>query len=173
MKNTIISLIIVDALIVFLVYFFGEESWLINSQIGFITSSFVMFGSMLSYKSMVQGRLNVGAIPDDERDTLDKLEDPYDLDDEISKNDLKEEEEKTLVEVVKEERANLKKSRRSIWQTTKDSKASLSFYRLGAYGLLVFGFFYLNSNKFLDIPIYLLSLAIPTIVIVVVLMRKN
>lgn len=170
MKNTIIALIIVDIIILLLAYFFGEEYWLVNSQVGFITSSLVMIGSMLSYKSMVQGRLNLGATPDDGRDTLDKLEDPYDLyDDEKVKND----DEKTLVEVVKEERDNLKKSRRSLWQTTKDSKASLSFYRLGAYGLLVFGFFYLNSNKFLDIPIYLISLAIPSVVIVIMLMQKK
>jgi hypothetical protein len=170
MKNTLFALFLVDVFIIFLTYFFGEEYWLVNSQVAFITSSFVMFGSMLSYRSMVQGRLNVGAIPDDERDTLDKLEDPYDIyDDEKVKND----ENKTLVEVVKEERDNLKKSRRSLWQTTKDSKASLSFYRLGAYILLVFGFFYLNSNKFLDIPIYLISLAIPSIVIVIMLMQKK
>ena len=170
MKNTILALVIVDLIVIFLAYFFGEAHWLVNSQVGFITSSFVMFGSMLSYRSMVQGRLNVGAIPDDERDTLDKLEDPYEVyDDEKIKND----EAKTLVEVVKEERENLKKSRRSFWQTTKDSKASLSFYRLGAYGLLVFGFFYLNSNEFLDIPIYLLSLALPSIIIVVTLINKK
>ena len=66
---------------------FGDEYWLINTQMGFIPSAFVMFGSMLSYRSMVQGRLRVGAIPDDERDTLDTLEDPYDLYDEERKKD--------------------------------------------------------------------------------------
>jgi hypothetical protein len=170
MKSAIFALVIVDFIIIFLSYLFGESDWLINTQMAFIPSSLVMLGSMLSYKSMVQGRLNVGAIPDDERDTLDKLEDPYDLyDDKVERDDN----EKTLVEVVKEERQNLKKSRRSIWQTTKDSKASFSFYRLGAYLLLIFGFFYLNNNKLLDIPIYLLSLSIPSIVIVIILMRKS
>jgi len=170
MKNAITALVIVDFTIILLSYLFGEEHWLINTQMAFIPSALVMLGSMLSYKSMVQGRLNVGAIPDDERDTLDKLEDPYDLYDEELKEDDKN---KTLVEVVKEERANLKKSRRSIWQTTKDSKASFSFYRLGAYMVLIFGFFYLNNNKLLDIPIYLISLSIPSIVIVIILMRKS
>jgi 23S rRNA maturation mini-RNase III len=101
---------------------------------------------------------------------LDKLEDPYELYDEELKQD---DSEKTLVEVVKEERQNLKKSRRSVWQTTKDSKASFSFYRLGSYLILIFGFFYLNNNQLLEIPIYLVSLAIPSIVIVSVLMRKS
>jgi len=170
MKSAIITLIIVDLFIITMSLLFGDEHWLINTQLGFIPSAFVMFGSMLSYRSMVQGRLRVGAIPDDERDTLDTLEDPYDLyDEEIKKDDS----EKTLVEVVKEERQNLKKSRRTIWQTTKDAKASFSFYRLFSYLLLIFGFFYLNNNHILDIPIYLFSLAIPTIVIVSVLMRKS
>jgi len=170
MKSAIIALVVVDLFIIALTFLFGEEHWLINTQMGFIPSAFVMLGSMLSYRSMVQGRLNVGAIPDDERDTLDTLEDPYDLyDDELKKDDS----EKTLVEVVKEERQNLKKSRRSVWQTTKDSKASFSFYRLASYLVLIFGFFYLNNNQLLEIPVYLFSLAIPTIVIVSVLMRKS
>lgn len=170
MKSVIIALVVVDLIIIALTFLFGEEYWLINTQMAFIPSSLVMFGSMLSYKSMVQGRLDAGAIPDDERDTLDKLEDPYDLYDENLKKDS---EDKTLVEVVKEERQNLKKSRRTIWQTTRDSKASFSIYRISAYLLLVFGFFYLNNNQILDIPIYLLSLAIPSIVIVTVFMRKS
>ena len=170
MKPVLYALLIVDIVILGYCYFFGDSTCLVNTQIGFITSSFVMFGSILSYRSMVKGRLSVGAIPDDERDTLDKLEDPYDLyDDEI----IKQEEEKTLQEVVKEERANLKKNRRSLWQTTKDSKASFSFYRLGAYLLLIMGFFYLNNNKVLDIPSYLFAMFIPPFVVVIMLMREK
>jgi len=170
MRNTMYALLIVDIGIIIFCLFFGEKTWLINTQIGFITSSLVMFGSILSYKSMVQSRLNVGAIPYDEQDTLDKLEDPYDLyDDEKSKNN----EEKTLVEVVKEERKNLKKNRRSFFETAKDSKASVSFYRLGAYLLLVFGFFYLNNNNFLNISSYLFALSLPPVVIVIMLMQKK
>jgi len=170
MKNIFVGLLVADFILALYAFFVAQGTWLINSQIAFIASTLVVFASMLSYRSMVHGRLNVGAIPDDERDTLDKLEDPYDLyDDEIKKDD----EEKTLVEVVKEERANLKKSRRSFWEATKDSKASLSFYRLGAYGILVLGFFYLNSNKFLDVTAFLISLGIPPIVIVLILMQNR
>ena len=168
MKDTLIALLLVDTFIVVILYFFGETYWLVNSQVAFISSSFVMLASMKSYKNMVNGRLNVGSIPDDERDTLDKLEDPYDLYDEEQTSD----EEKTLVEVVKEERANLKKSRRSILETTKDAKPSFSFYRLAAYAVLIFGFFYLNSNHLLVIMPYLIFLSVPTIIIVVMLMKS-
>ena len=171
MKETIVVLVVVDLIIALLLYFLGAEHWLVNSQVAFISSSLVMLGSMQSYRNMVKQRL-VGATSlsaQDERDTLDKLEDPYDLFD----DERKEDEEKTLVEVVKEERANLKKNRRSIVQTTKDAKASFSFYRLGAYGVLILGFFYLNSNHFLKLMPYLIFLTLPTIVIVVMLMKQS
>lgn len=148
----------------------ASDNWLINSQIAFFSSTLIMFASMYSYRNMVQNSLEVGAVRDDERDTLDKLEDPYDVFDDREKIDN---EEKTLVEVVKEERANLKKGGRSFWEATKDSKTSFSFYRLGAYGILVLGFFYLNSNKILELTPYLISLSIPPIVIVLGLMKNR
>ncbi len=170
MRETIVVLVVVDLVIALLLYFLGAEYWLINAQVAFVSSSLIMLGSMQSYKSMVQGRLGAGAIPDDERDTLDKLEDPYDVFDD---NKKEEDKEKSLVEVVKEERANLKKNRRSILQTTKDAKASFSLYRLGAYGVLILGFFYLNSNHLLKLSPYLIFLSLPTIIIVVMLMRQS
>ena len=170
MIKAIVVLLIADIVVIFFSYLLGGGSTLLNTQVGFITSSLVMLGSMKSYHSMVEGRLNVGAIPDDERDTLDKLEDPYDLYDD---ENIEDDKEKTLQEVVKEERENLKKNRRSFLETTKDSKAAFSFYRLGAYVLLILGFFYLNNHKILEIPYYLISLFIPTVVVVIVLMRKG
>jgi len=171
MKNVFIGLLIADIFLACYAFFIGNGTWLVNSQVAFVASTLIVFASMLSYRSMVYGRLNVGAIPDDERDTLDKLEDPYDLydDEKVEVSD----EEKTLVEVVKEERENLKKGRRSFWEATKDSKASLSFYRLGAYGILVLGFFYLNTNKLLDITAFLISLGVPPVIIVLILMNNR
>lgn len=170
MKQVLFALLLIDLIIVVLVYFIKGEGWLINSQIAFVSSSLVMLASMFSYRGMVTKRLDAGAIPDDERDTLDKLEDPYDLYDEKTEVVA---EEKSLKEVVIEERKNLKKSRRSIWETTKDAKASFSFYRLFAYIVLVLGFFYLNSNKLLELLPYLIFLSFPPIVIVFILMQNR
>ena len=173
MKDAIVVLVTVDLIIALLLYFFGAEYWLINSQVAFISSSLVMLGSMQSYKNMVKQRLveATSLSSQYERDTIDKLDDPYELFDDESKKENKEE--KTLAEVVKEERANLKRNRRSIIQTTKDAKASLSFYRLGAYAILVFGFFYLNNNHFLKLIPYLIFLTLPTTLIVVILMKQS
>ena len=84
-----------------------------------------------------------------------------------------EEEEKDLVETVKEEKKRLKENKRTLSQTIKDSKAAFSFYRLGSYAVLVLGFLYLNRQGLLDIPSYLVALSIPPIVIVSTLLMNK
>ena len=172
MKNIINALLIIDIGILIFCFLSGNRVWLLNSQIAFVSSSLIMFASIISYRNMVRARVDMGmVVADDNRDTLDKIEDPFDLYSEDEKSSPIEE--KSLKEVVSEERANLKKNRRSIWQTTKDSKAALSFYRLGAYAMLIFGFFYLNNNKILDVSSYLFALALPPIIVVIMLMRQK
>lgn len=171
MKKIINALLIVDIGILIFCLLSGNRTWLINSQIAFLSSSLIMFASIISYRNMVQARVDMGmVVADDNLDTLDKIEDPFDLYSEDTPNDK---EDKTLKEVVVEEKKNLKKDRRSLWQTTKDSKAALSFYRLGAYAILIFGFFYLNNNENLDIPSYLSALALPPMIVVIMLMRQK
>jgi len=171
MKRIINALLIVDIGIVIFCLLSGNRAWLINAQIGFISSSLIMFASIISYRNMVQSRVDAGVIiAVDNRDTLEKIEDPFNL---YSEDEKLTDKEKSLQEVVKEERENLKKNRRSIWQTTKDSKSALSFYRLGAYALLIFGFFYLNNNEILDIGSYLFSLSAPPIIVIIMLMRQK
>lgn len=169
MKKVLFALLVVDLVLAFIIYIWKGQVWLINAQVAFLSSSLIMLASMKSYKNMVSNALAAGAVTDDGRDTLEKLEDPYDLYDEVEKL----EEEKSLVDVVKEERANLKKGRRSIWETTKDAKASFSFYRLSAYAILVLGFFYLNGNQMLELIPYLSFLAIPLFVVVFMLMDNG
>jgi hypothetical protein len=172
MKKVLFTLLLVDLSLAFIVYMWKGQVWLINSQVAFFSTSLIMLASMQSYKNMVLNALDTGAVADDGRDTLDKLEDPYELYDEVEDGQVNDKE-KTLVEVVKEERDNLKKGRRSIWETAKDAKASFSFYRLGGYGVLVLGFFYLNSNKVLELIPYLIFLSIPPFIIVLTLMQNK
>jgi len=175
MKKVINALLIVYIVIVIFCFLSGEREWLINSQIGFITSSIVMFASIISYRNMVRNRVDAGfVVAEDNRDTIEKIEDPYDLYAEEGRSGYPlPDKEKTMQEIVKEEKENLKKSRRSIWQVTKDSKPALSFYRLGAYSLLILGFFYLNSNKILDISSYLFALSLPPVIIITILIQKK
>lgn len=165
------TLLVVDLLVIAVSLIFFDIKILWNMQIGFISASLVLIGSMVSYRRMVNSSVeNNVVMMDDTKDVIDKLEDPYDL----YSEEVVEEEEKDLVETVKEERKRLKENKRTLSQTIKESKAAFSFYRLGSYAVLVLGFLYLNRQGLLDIPSYIVALSIPPVVIVLTfLMNKG
>ena len=163
-------LIVVDIVIILISIIFFDIKTLYNTQIGFISAALVIIASMMSYRRMVNTAVEHNVITmDDSKDVIDKLEDPYDL----YSDDIVEEEDKDLVETVKEEKKRLKENKRTLSQTIKDSKAAFSFYRLGAYAVLVLGFLYLNRQGLLHIPSYILALSIPPMVIVTVFMMNK
>ena len=167
------TLLVVDIIVIAVSFIFFDIKTLWNTQIGFISASLVLTGSMLSYRRMVNISVkNNIVMMDDSKDVIDKLEDPYDL---YSEEIVEEvvEEEIDLVETVKEERKRLKENKRTLSQTMKDSKAAFSFYRLGSYVILVLGFLYLNRQGLLDIPSYLVALSLPPIVIVFTLLMDK
>jgi len=152
------ALLALDIGIILVCILFGERSWLFSSQIGYWSAALVMFASMASYRRMVDQRLGQGAIPyDDDRDMIDKIGDPHDLYSEDTEN---------IAQTIQEEKAKLKANRRSIGEVAKDSKASLSPFRILSYALLVGGFFLLEHYHTLHIPSYLISLGLPMIVTV-------
>ena len=164
-------LLVVDFVLLLSSAFFGGKVWVFNTQIGFISATLIMVASVISYRRMVNARVELGIIPiDDDKDVIDKLEDPYDL---YSEDIVEEEKEEDLATVVKEERQKLKENKRSLGQTIKDTKAALSIYRLGAYALLVLGFMYLQRQELLHIPSYLLALSLPPMIIVIMLVTQK
>ena len=164
------TLVVIDIIIILVSVIFFDIKILYNTQFGFISATLVMIASMISYRRMVNTRVEHNVITyDDSKDVIDKLEDPHDL----YSEEVVEEEEKDLVETVKEEKKKLKENRRTLYQTLKDTKAALSVYRLGAYAVLVLGFLYLNRHGLLHIPSYILALSIPPMVIVIVLMMNK
>ncbi len=163
------TLIIVDFLWIIMTVIFFDINTLWSTQVGFLSSVLVMSASIAAYKRMVDARVEHNVITyDDSKDVIDHLEDPYDL----YSEDVHHEDEKDFVEVVKEERKKLKNNR-SLFQTMKDTKAALSFYRLGAYAILILGFLYLNRHGLLHIPSYIVALGIPPIIIVGILLRSQ
>jgi hypothetical protein len=163
------TLVVVDIIIILISIILFDIKVLWNTQIGFISASLVMLASMKSYQRMVDARVEHGIITiDDSKDVIDQLEDPYDL----YSEDVIEEEEKPLVEVVKDERKKLKDGR-SLTQILKDTKAALSVYRLGAYAILILGFLYLNRHELLHIPSYILALSVPMLVVVYILISSK
>ncbi len=162
-------LLLLDLLLAGGALLFFDKEILYNTQVGFLSSSLVMFASMLSYRRMVKTRVAHNIITiDDSKDVIDTLEDPYDL-----YSEGEQEEPLDVVEAVKEEKARLKANRRSLYETLKDTKAALSLYRLGAYVALILGFLYLNRHGLLHIPSYLLALSLPMVVIVTLLVEDK
>ena len=168
-RKILITLVVVDILLALASIIFFDIKVLYNTQIGYITSTLVMVASIVSYRRMVNARVEHNIITvDDSKDVIDKLEDPYDL---YSEDEVVEE--KSMAETVKEEKKKLKENRRSVYQTLKDTKAALSVYRLGAYAVLILGFLYLNRHDLLHIPSYILALGIPPVIIVTLLLKEK
>ena len=170
-NRTILTVLIsVDILLLLIALIFFDIKVLYSTQIGYITATMVMIASIISYRRMVNARVKEKIITmDDSRDTIDKLEDPYDLYSEEEEVD----ESKDLSEVVKEEKKKLKKNKRGLYQTLRDTKAALSVYRLGSYALLIIGFLYLNRQQLLVIPAYIIALGIPSVILVWIFIREK
>jgi len=164
------ALVIADIVVILLSIIFFDIKMLWNTQIGFVSASLVMLASMKSYKRMVDARVEHNIITiDDTRDTIDKLEDPYDL----YSEEIVEEPEADLAEAIKEEKSRMKKNRRTLSETLRDTKAALSPNRIGAYVVLILGFFYLNRHGYLIAPSYILALTVPMLVVVFVLISNK
>jgi len=169
------TLLAIDIGIIIFCMLSGHRSWLYTTQIGFFSSALVIAASMASYHRMIEKRLehSTDISEDNDRDELDKIEDPHDL-----YSDEKGESAAVLAkdeptEIVSEEEEEQKARKRSLSEVIRDSRASLSFYRIGAYILLVLGFFFLNRHHYLHIPSYLFSLSVPPVVVVLILLMEG
>lgn len=135
--------------------YFISFSFYINMQIAVLSSFFIMMGSMYAYKKMVNTQLGSEVINED-RDILDKIEDPHELYEEVVAEDI--DSEKDLKTIVKEEKEKIKTF--NVKSMKHGAKGSVSLFRLVPYLFLVLGFIALNNNKILDIKVYLPSLLI-------------
>ena len=164
------ALAIADVVVILISIIFFDIKMLWNTQIGFISASLVMLASMKSYKRMVDARVELNIITiDDSRDTIDQLEDPYDL----YSEEIVENEEVELKDAIKDEKSRMKKNKRTLSETIRDTKAALSLNRIGAYVILILGFFYLNRHGYLMAPAYILALTVPMLVVVFVLLSNK
>jgi ABC-type multidrug transport system fused ATPase/permease subunit len=154
---------LVDLCMIIYAIVLENHIWLLNSQVAFIGSLFVTIASFLSYKKNVTNRLsnldtsNQNIITED-RDTIDEIDDPYDLYTEYE--EVKEEEltPEKIKEILDEEKSKVKKN--SFKNTIFSAAGFVSIYRILGYAALVFGFFALNNNKiFMPIP-FLIGLGI-------------
>ena len=128
----------------------------INLQIAFLSSFFIILGSIYSYKKMVNKQVDINFV-DAKRDILDEIEDPHELYENYEINNTPAEE-LNLKEIVKEEKAKIKTF--SLSSIKHGAKGSTSLFRLLPYLFLVLGFIALKNNELLNIAIYLPSLLV-------------
>lgn len=155
MTKLIIRLLLAQLLFSIVLLVQGYWYWLLNFELAFVSSLFIILGSFSGYKRMVQNRLHSGEGMNDEM--LAKIEDPYELYDEESLEKTEEVEE-DLSTVIKEEKKRLKENRQTLKKTVKSTPGIFSPWRFLPYIVLVLSFIALNNNHILDIPAFLIGL---------------
>lgn len=154
-----IKFIAISEILILATYFISLE-FFINLQIAFLSSFFIILGSMYTYRKMINTKLESNEF-EDKRDLLDTIEDPYELYDDTPLNETPVEE-LDLKAIVKEEKKKIKTL--SIKNMKYGAKGSFSLFRLLPYLFLVLGFIALNNNDLLNIAIYLPSLLVGIVV---------
>jgi len=119
--------------------------------IAMISSMLIVTGSLYSYRNMIQSRVGDVNV-DDVKDSIDMMDDPYDLYEEERESEITD-----IKEMIKEEKARQKSN--VIENTTKNASAMVSIYRLIPYAFLILGFVGLENSHALKIIPYLLGLA--------------
>lgn len=153
-----------------LLYINSSKAIFYTFVVAFSSSAIVVLASFKNYKNMVDSRVETSSGEEfDDRDTIDKLEDPYNLYDEIEEID----ENQNIKDIIKAQKAELKKNKRPVGQFLKDSARAFNYIRLIAYAILVIGFFALLKSNNLNIFTYLATLIIPNIVAVIFLMNTK
>jgi len=143
--------------------YFKDINFLISSQVGFLASLLVTFSSFWGYKKMVEHKVEIGDIPKEERDELDKIDDKFDLYDENE-----EEKELDFKEVVALEKAKIKGIKSSAVNLKKSFFATISPLRLLSYLFLVASFLYLNTHHLLDIFGFIVGISVVSFVSLIV-----
>ncbi len=137
--------IVLDTFI-FIFSIFKGYSWVLNTQIAFLSSLSIVLLSFLSYVKNINKQVKLVGDLIDDKDMIDELNDPYELyeDEDVDTKTKK------RAEKIKISMKNLSKSK----------GGAVSFLRLIGYLILIAGFFLLVKIKlFLAIP-YIIGISI-------------
>jgi hypothetical protein len=152
---------VIDFIVILFCVLSNNYIWLFNTQVAFISSMFISLATFLSYKRNVSKRLenvDYDAQLSNDRDEIDKIDDPYDLYDEEEINDQKEFTALEIKNIIKEEKSKVKQN--TFKNTIYSSTSFISIYRILGYVVLIFGFFLLNNNGIFHVVSYLVGLFI-------------
>ncbi len=147
------KVLMTSEILILATYFLSFEFY-INLQIAFLSSFFIILGAMYTYRRMINTRVDSDVISE-QRDVLDKIEDPYELYEDTAPSQ-EVDKEKDFKEIVKEEKKKIKTL--SLKNMKYGAKGSSSPVRVVPYIFLILGFIALNNNGLLNIAVYLPSL---------------
>jgi len=132
--------------------------WLINTQVAFICSMIIVFASFLSYKGMIEKRLETGQIPD-EVDELDKIDDKFGLFDERKNLEQEELSKEEFVKLYKEEKKKTTGFKRSLLNLFKSGRGVFNPFRLLAYIFLCISMLFLIKHNLFSIFPFLVGIS--------------
>lgn len=122
-----------------------------NFVVAMISSMLIVAGSLYSYRNMIIRRVEE-VDPEDNKDAIDMMDDPYDLYEEEREQEITDI--KAMIKAEKERRKNT-----LLKDTAQNASAWVSAYRLIPYAFLVLGFIALENNHSLMVLPYLVGLA--------------
>jgi len=154
-------------------FIFQNSIWLLNTQVAFISSLFIVIASFFSYKRNIQNRLSnfeASKASAEDRDKIDEIDDPFDLYSEYEEIPEEELTPEKIKEIIQEEKTKVKKN--SLKNTLFSAGGFLSIYRILGYGILIFGFFALNNNKIFIPVAFIVGLGIVPIGVLLSKLKK-
>lgn len=154
-------LAILDLILILYCLSLKNYIFLLNSQVAIIASLAVTFGSFLGYKSLVIKKSKEQIL--DDKDYIDRLEDPYDL---YSKDESKDPK-----ELLKKEKKRIKKENLKNFLLT--SSGFFSFYRLFGYLILIVSVLMLIDKGLFDAISFMVGLSlVPVAVLIYAFFRR-
>lgn len=149
-KRTAIFLIVLQAAVALLLFI--SKAVFASFEVALLSGAVIIMGSLYAYRNMIRTR-TLGVEIDDNKDIIDMMDDPYDLYEEERQDEVQD-----IKELIKEEKAKQKQN--IIENTTKNSAAWVSVYRLLPYAFLVLGFLGLQNNHSLTLLPYMTGLGV-------------
>ena len=165
--------ILLDLCLLIYSFIFQNGIWLLNTQVAFISSLFIVIASFYSYKRNIQNRLSnfeASKASAEDRDKIDEIDDPFDLYSEYEEIPEEELTPEKIKEIIQEEKTKVKKN--SLKNTLFSAGGFLSIYRILGYGILIFGFFALNNNKIFIPVAFIVGLGIVPIGVLLSKLKK-
>jgi hypothetical protein len=120
-------------------------------EVAMLSAVMITMGSLYAYRNMIRSKAAEADVGD-HKDSIDMLDDPYDL--------YEDERDIEMADVKEMIKAEKKLQKQAVFENTvKNSSALVSVYRLIPYAFFVIGFITLQNNHMMHLLAYLIGLA--------------